>query len=220
MAKKYTAQEAKNLILDTAAALFIEKGYEQTSISQIVAGLDGLTKGAVYHHFDSKNQIIVGIAQRFIPNKKLIKTIAENKNLNGLEKIQEVFLEGMFNEDINQTVASSVDLLTDATFSAIYNTQMCQVLVPVLEQFIIEGNEDGSINVIQPKEMAEFILLTTTTWFIQALFPETLSQFFEKLTAAQYVLRKSGIDIISDNVLERIINELTAKGATTNEEIF
>lgn len=45
MKKKYTAKEARNLILDTASLLFIEKGYEQTSISDIVTGLTGSHAG-------------------------------------------------------------------------------------------------------------------------------------------------------------------------------
>ena len=36
-------------ILDAAQRLFLEKGYENTTIQDIVGELGGLTKGAVYH---------------------------------------------------------------------------------------------------------------------------------------------------------------------------
>ena len=52
MAKKYTAEQARSLILDVSTRLFVEKGYEKTSIQDIVRELDGLSKGAVYHHFE------------------------------------------------------------------------------------------------------------------------------------------------------------------------
>ena len=39
-------------------ALFFEKGYDNTSIQDIIDGLGGLTKGAVYHHFKSKEDIL------------------------------------------------------------------------------------------------------------------------------------------------------------------
>ena len=41
-------------ILRAAQKLFLEKGYDNTTIQDIVDELNGLTKGAVYHHFKSK----------------------------------------------------------------------------------------------------------------------------------------------------------------------
>lgn len=40
-----------------AVALFNERGYEATSVSDLAARL-GLTKSALYHHFDSKEQVL------------------------------------------------------------------------------------------------------------------------------------------------------------------
>lgn len=45
-------------ILEVARRLFFERGYEQTTIQDIVDNLGGLTKGAIYHHFKSKEDII------------------------------------------------------------------------------------------------------------------------------------------------------------------
>ena len=44
-------------IMRSAEKLFIEKGYEKTSMSQI-ADQAGVTKGALYHHFDSKEALL------------------------------------------------------------------------------------------------------------------------------------------------------------------
>ena len=44
-------------ILEVSQRLFLEKGYEQTTIQDIVDNLGGLTKGAVYHHFKSKRRL-------------------------------------------------------------------------------------------------------------------------------------------------------------------
>lgn len=41
-------------ILEAAKKLFLEKGYENTTIQDIVNELGGLTKGAIYHHFRTK----------------------------------------------------------------------------------------------------------------------------------------------------------------------
>ena len=50
MARNKHPEETVNLILETAARLFMEKGYEHTSIQDIINNLGGLSKGAIYHH--------------------------------------------------------------------------------------------------------------------------------------------------------------------------
>lgn len=51
-------------ILEVSQRLFLEKGYEQTTIQDIVDNLGGLTKGAVYHHFKSKEEIINALGDK------------------------------------------------------------------------------------------------------------------------------------------------------------
>ena len=51
-------------ILDVAQRLFLEKGYDNTTIQDIVDHLDGLSKGAVYHHFKSKEEIMDAVGDR------------------------------------------------------------------------------------------------------------------------------------------------------------
>ena len=58
MARNKHPEETVNLILDVAFRLFMEKGYEHTSIQDIIDNLGGLSKGAIYHHFKSKEDIM------------------------------------------------------------------------------------------------------------------------------------------------------------------
>ncbi|MGL4256338.1 TetR/AcrR family transcriptional regulator [Microbacterium sp.] len=44
-------------VLGIAVALFNEQGYDATSVADVAARL-GLTKSALYHHFDSKEQLL------------------------------------------------------------------------------------------------------------------------------------------------------------------
>ena len=51
------APRTRERILDVALALFADKGYEATSMREIAEGL-GITKAALYYHFDSKAEIV------------------------------------------------------------------------------------------------------------------------------------------------------------------
>lgn len=209
MGKKYTAEQAKTMILDAASNLFIEKGYEQTSISDIVSGLDGLTRGAIYHHFESKYDIIVEISKRFILKKEILKEIEKNTFLNGLEKIQRILLESMFNQELLETTRVSLGLLTDPTFSALYNRQILSYLGPEIERCIEEGIIDGSIQNVPPKQMSEVVILLTSTWFIYSMFPNTQETFIDKLQTAQFVLKASGIDVLNEATMNTILKAVS-----------
>lgn len=50
-------------ILDAAKALFFEKGFDATSVNDIMSALS-LSKGAIYHHFDSKDAILSALIAR------------------------------------------------------------------------------------------------------------------------------------------------------------
>jgi len=45
-------------ILDVFQRLFMKRGFDNTTIQDIVNEMDGLTKGAIYHHFKSKEEIM------------------------------------------------------------------------------------------------------------------------------------------------------------------
>ena len=49
-----------NQILDAALEVFVKKGYAQTRMDDIV-DLSGLSKGAIYHHYSSKNELFLSL---------------------------------------------------------------------------------------------------------------------------------------------------------------
>lgn len=55
-------QEKSKLILDTALELFAEKGFHQTSISDITRKA-GISKGLLYNYFESKDEVLKSIIQ-------------------------------------------------------------------------------------------------------------------------------------------------------------
>lgn len=55
----------RDRILRTAAVLFAEKGFESTSVREIVEAA-GVTKGALYHYFDSKDDLLSEIYTRML----------------------------------------------------------------------------------------------------------------------------------------------------------
>ncbi|WP_457586859.1 TetR/AcrR family transcriptional regulator [Ensifer canadensis] len=53
----------RGAILDAAHGLFVERGYAETSTPDIVAAA-GMTRGALYHHFEDKKALFRAVAER------------------------------------------------------------------------------------------------------------------------------------------------------------
>ncbi|MFD0213733.1 ScbR family autoregulator-binding transcription factor [Streptomyces hirsutus] len=60
MARQERAIRTRRTILDAAAAVFDERGYTSATIGEIL-GRAGVTKGALYFHFGSKEELALGI---------------------------------------------------------------------------------------------------------------------------------------------------------------
>ena len=57
------AASTRELILDVALDLFVDQGYEGTSLRQIAERL-GVTKAALYYHFEAKEDILMALHLR------------------------------------------------------------------------------------------------------------------------------------------------------------
>ncbi|WP_375180519.1 TetR/AcrR family transcriptional regulator [Enterococcus rotai] len=213
MVKRYDTEATVQDILDAATRLFVEKGYEKTTIQDIVNALDGLSRGAIYHHFRSKEEIIDGVVRRRIPDSKYIELINRRTDLNGLEKMQHLLLETLFNKEVGDSYQLAYSLFDNPKFFMLYIMNSNEVLSPQIEEYIKEGNADGSLNVAYPKQIAEMIVLLLGTWFIVALFPNTIETFWDKLYAAKYMFDGIKVDLLSDEIIEKIINGMKEKEA-------
>jgi AcrR family transcriptional regulator len=59
------AAQTRARIVEAARRLFNRRGFEQVTIDQIMAAA-GLTRGAFYHHFHSKNELYAAAVASFV----------------------------------------------------------------------------------------------------------------------------------------------------------
>jgi AcrR family transcriptional regulator len=64
MTRKEPKEKRMQAIIEAAVEVFLEKGYEGTSM-EAIAKRSGLTKGGLYHHFKSKDEILQYVNNRF-----------------------------------------------------------------------------------------------------------------------------------------------------------
>lgn len=92
VARNKYPEETIERILDVSLELFIQKGYENTSIQDIVNNLGGLSKDAIYHHFKSKEEILEAVSKRIYSSTKTsMLSIINSRELTGLKKLRKIF---------------------------------------------------------------------------------------------------------------------------------
>ena len=76
--------DTRAVILQTALELFAEKGYEATSMREIAEQI-GISKPALYYHFDSKEDIVRGVlSDQLAQIEELVAWVGEQPSSPGL----------------------------------------------------------------------------------------------------------------------------------------
>lgn len=211
MARNKHPEETVRLILDTACRLFMKQGYEHTSIQDIIDHLGGLSKGAIYHHFKSKEDILEAVTgQMTAESNQMLAAIRDCTGLNGQEKLKTIFKASIKRPVQNDifTVAPNFHKNPRLLFSLLHDTidqTAPHYILPIIQQ----GIEDGSIKTDYPRQLAELILLTANVWMNPMIFDSSKEESYGKFMIFAQMMRGMGLDIVDDEMLERLL-ELTS----------
>lgn len=106
---KEDAMETRAKLLDAAEALFSEKGVTQTSMMQ-VAEKAGVTRGAIYHHFENKMDLIEYLMGRVtLPFDEMREQVAEGSEFDPLIEVKQrskEFIRRVQDDDQVRSLAS------------------------------------------------------------------------------------------------------------------
>lgn len=215
MARNKYPEETVKLILDKACKLFVEKGYEGTSIQDILNNLGGLSKGAIYHHFKSKEEIFEAVCQKIDTECKVFyDALRDNAIMNGLEKLKAMIKSGYANpcSDV-LTVVNTI--MHDPKFVSAQVYEMYEVVVPLyVEPIIRQGMEDGSIKTDYPKELAGVMITLMNIWVNPIFSNATPEELGRKIEFLGVLLRNIGVDLID----EETVSQYVAYGKFCNQQ--
>lgn len=204
-------------ILDAAKQLFLEKGYDNTTIQDIVDHLGGLTKGAVYHHFKSKEDIICALSDKLFFDRNPFMEVKQRTDLNGLQKMQEVM---RLNQSNTQGTDISIQILpllkNPRIFAELIESNRIH-LSPQWLELMEEGIADGSIQTEYAKEISELIPLLGDVWLYPAVYPATVDELFHKFQFLKEMFEKMGVPVIDDEMTDILQKQLQRVSDTANK---
>lgn len=202
MARNKHPEITVNKILEVSQRLFLEKGYDNTKIQDIADEL-GMTKGAIYHHFESKEEIMNKLGETMFIHNNPFEIVKKRKDLNGLEKMKLVIQLHQSDEHMVELTNQALPLLENPQILAKMFESNYQNLLPYWLELIKEGQEDGSIKTNQPKELAELFILTDL-WMIPSLFPGNADDIKNRYKFVTIMLGKIGLPLYDEEMIEKI----------------
>jgi AcrR family transcriptional regulator len=188
----------REAVLKTAAQLFLEKSYGRTSLNDVADRLH-ITKPAIYHYFDNKEDILLEcyrLGAGLI--EETLNEIAAHCG-NGLQKV-EAFIHS-YATVMTVNFGRCVMRLDEGDLTSAARSEVRTYKRKIdrrLRSFIQEGIEDGSIAACDTK-LAAFSIAGALNWICMwyepdgALSPEEIaSQFARTLTHGLAAGKRSG----------------------------
>lgn len=204
MSRNKFPEQTKKLIIEKATELFLEKGYENTTVQDIIDSLGGLTKGAVYHHFSSKKEILLAVMTDLYADNHLLEQWADvlkRNDINGKEKIKTMFIYSLCDPDEVKFASMKVDYKkTPELLSDYLDRSVTQLAPKFIEPAVQEGIKDGSIKTNYPKQLAQVIMLLANMWLNPIVFPCEKQEMKNKFLFLCDMAEKLGIDGLLDDI--------------------
>ena len=128
-------------IIEAAVSCFLEKGYTNTSMSDIIKA-SGLSSGSIYSHFSGKEDILVS---------------AVNERLENLKNLYAALPEGAGPQDILETIYTNQ--MVNENFSAMLRIRLESIHAPEIARATAD-----TIPILQ-----DIIVKTLTPWAVEQL---------------------------------------------------
>ena len=200
MARNRNSHETRKKILEVSKDLFLEKGFDNTSIQDIIDGLGGMTKGVIYHHFESKYEILQSIIRE---NNQEISNYNWRGDT-GLEKIQNSLMDSFSNFEHQRLVYSASIMLRSPRLLGEQYLGLFSDFLPEIRERVYEGVKDQSIKTEYPEELADLIVLTLNIWIGFQISVFSVEELKRKMNFIKLTFDGLGVQLISDEMMEVI----------------
>ncbi|POR00179.1 hypothetical protein AU468_09830 [Alkalispirochaeta sphaeroplastigenens] len=207
-------QERKQAFLDTSLELFNKKGYERTTINDITNTM-GVSKGAFYHYFSSKEDVIEQISDNYAERMlRVTSQLADRSDLTAVEKINLFFKiiqdhkrsSSQRHSQIKQIFQNEQNLKLERKIL----NKLRRKMALSLEKIIQQGVEHKEFRQMNPREMTEFLQFSIQglNTSCENLYHEAIAKEQPDLEAFQYyeaiAKEQSGLEAFQARLVEKL----------------
>lgn len=153
----------KKELLNIAYKLFMTKGYENTSVDEIIAEAK-IAKGTYYYYFESKEATLEKVIEMMIEEECKKANEILQSNLSVQEKILGIIISMRPNTE-ELKIQEAINIPENIVMHQKINKKIIEVITPLLTEVIKEGKKQNIFDCDNVKERIEIILIITNNLF-------------------------------------------------------
>lgn len=205
MPRKNNPKETVERVINASLKLFRVKGFDKTSMQDIVDASD-MSKGAIFYHFKSKEEIFEAAMDRefTIVKERFCAFANKLEGDTAKEKMEKLITTNFLDEETHIAIYGMLNANAESPHLVL--AEMCRTikeLSPIVSGLIKEGMSDGSIVSDFPEELAEVSLLLYNYWCNIYPFRCNLTAVRRRLKFLQQMMASLGCDIVTDEVIDK-----------------
>lgn len=149
-------------LLDLAMTLFLERGYERVSLNDLIA-TSGMSKGAFYHYFSSKEALVSALAARSADQAfEALRPVFEAQGRGALERLNSGLRAGY---EVKMALGAPESIGAMASMMRPENQSLLRRISaiwedrfrPVLTEVIAQGVAEGVFDTFDPEGVGDMI---------------------------------------------------------------
>jgi AcrR family transcriptional regulator len=196
----------RNEILDVALQLVYSKGYDRMTIQDILDELQ-ISKGAFYHYFESKSDVLDAIVERMVTEqvKPILLSIVHDPHLTALEKFQRYIDTSVRWKTAEKTLMIELVKVWYSDENALARQKMYKMMVehvsPLFNQIVEQGVREGTFNILYTEYVSQVIIN-----LVQPLGDAFAQLLLSKDAMHDHALQRAEMMVIAYNdAMERIL---------------
>lgn len=148
-------REKRSQLLGAASCLFNRHGIDGTSVNDIATSV-GATKGALYHYFEDKSELVIGCYERAFETYDLFVSVAKQEGASGFQKAMiahHLNCQAQVGGRPPLILQTGLDALPDAVRPRF--VQKSREIWREVQAFLVAGQADGSCRQGDTKSLSE-----------------------------------------------------------------
>ena len=177
-------------LIDIAEELFLQNGYEETPVSDIVKKAQ-VAQGTFYYYFKSKDEVLDAIADRYLKEFSATLLEVDSQDLNALDKIISIFKSASGFSLGRKKLIEYLHQEENALFHLKMEQKGFSVIVPIFTKVIEQGVKEGLFETEYPHEAAVLIFGCQDSLFdIEHFHEKTTEERKRTIKAGFYMIEK------------------------------